>query len=354
MVSNDKDLSAEVFNGNNIINDLNNIEITDILNSMDETVIVTTKDNKMIFYNNLAPINLKTDFDVYLGKDIRNIPYFKTLLSGDMTIPSYIKDLASGYKVTNIFEIDGKNHYFENEKVNIHDHKGADRGILYLIRDISKEIKLEYKLSMISITDDLSGVFNSRYFYEEIKKETARCSRYDCYLSLLFIDIDNFKLFNDKFGHKAGDEIIRFTGQILKDSVRKKIDTVYRYGGDEFVSILPNTTAKRSTIVANRIISTFNNEFSNKMKTILLDNSNDRSKDKELWRTDGSFTSPAAYYPNNDFNIDKFYEGKKITLSIGVSEYKNGKKVEDLIKEADNAMYEAKKTEHCKVCIYEA
>jgi diguanylate cyclase (GGDEF)-like protein len=345
MVSNDKDLSAEVFNMDNIINDLNDlndIEITDILNSMDEAVIITTKDNKMIFYNNSAPINLKTNLDVYSGKDIRNIPYFKALFSDDTIIPSYINDLASGYKVTNIFEIDGEKHYFENERISIYDHKGVDRGTLYLTRDISKEIKLEHKLNMLVKTDDLSGLFNSRYFYEEIEKEIARCSRYDCYLSLLFIDIDNFKLFNDKFGHKAGDEIIRITGQILKDSVRQKIDTAYRYGGDEFVLIFPNTTAKRSTIMANRIISAFNNEFSNKMKTILFDNSNDRFK--EL----------SSYDSNSYFNIDKFYEGKKITLSIGVSEYKNGKKAEDLIKEADNAMYEAKKTEHCKVCIYEA
>jgi diguanylate cyclase (GGDEF)-like protein len=300
-----------------------NIEIKDLLNSLEGGAIVADKEGSLIFYNNNAPIILKTDLEEFLNNNIKNIYYFQNLLKGE-AIPAHIKELASGYKVSNIYKIDEKTHYFENERIDLYDDSGKVKGRLHLIKDITKEIQLEISLTNDVKLDGLSGLYNSKFFYEEIEKEIARCSRYGHDLSILFIDIDNFKIFNDTLGHKAGDEIIKFTAESLKNAVRKNVDSTYRYGGDEFMVLLPNTPALRSIIVANRILSLFDNGFKEKLKTLILSE-------------------------NNDFNLDNFaYErnkSKKIGLSIGITEYRHGKSANELINEADAAMYKAKKEE---------
>ena len=323
----------------NIINGVDDIAIFDILNSMDEAVIITNNENKILFCNNYFTINFNISLNNCLNKNIKEISFFKYLFSDDLIIPLEIRDLASGYKVTNIHEIDNKNHYFENDRIPIYDHSGETKGIIYLIRDITKEIKFEQKLNILANTDSLSGLYNSRYFYEELEKEIARCARYDYDLVLMFMDIDNFKMFNDTFSHKAGDEIIKFAASVLNNSIRKKIDVICRYGGDEFVAILPNTDAKRSTIVANRILNYFTNGLNDKLENIIKE-----IKEKE----------------NNRINIDshfdrsgnKIFDNKRISLSIGISEYKNGKKAEELINEADGAMYKAKQQNGGRFYIY--
>lgn len=323
-------INSPAFIKDNIINGVDDIAISDILNSMEEAVVITNKENKVIFCNSYFMINFNINLNGCLNKNIKEIQYFKYLFSDDLTVPTEIKDLASGYKVTNIYEIDEQNHYFENDRIPIYDSSGEIKGIVYLFRDITKEIRFEQKLNILAKTDSLSGLYNSRYFYDELEKEMARCARYDYDLALMFIDIDNFKIFNDTYGHKIGDEIIRFTAYALNNSIRKKIDTVCRYGGDEFVAILPNTNAMRSTIVANRIMNFFNNGLNEKLQTVLKED----------------------VCADNNTVADNIGADKKINLSIGISEYKNGKKSEELINEADSAMYKAKKQSGCKVCIF--
>ena len=310
---------------------LENIEIKNLLNSLDEGAFVIDKADNLVFYNNTAPLILKTDMEEFLNKNIRLIHYFENLFQ-EQVIPTHIKDLASGYKISNICKIDGSSHYFENEKIELYGGSGEIKGTLYLVRDITKEIRLELSLSNEIKLDSLSGLYNSRFFYEEIEKEVSRCSRYGYDLSILFIDINNFKFFNDALGHKAGDEVIRLTGESLKNAVRKNVDSAYRYGGDEFTVILPNTPAKRSTIVANRILSNFQNAFKEKLKTLIS-------------------------VGTDDLNLDNFMlddgKSKKISLSIGIAGYQIGKPADTLIKEADIAMYKAKKEKEVHICIYE-
>lgn len=295
-----------------------NIGIEDLLNSLDEGAFAVNCKHQLIFYNNNASMILKTDIEDFLGKDIGSILYFKNLHK-EQIIPTHIKDLASGYKVSNIYEIDGCNHYFENEKIDIYNESGGIKGALYLIRDITKEIQLELALSMEIKLDSLSGLYNSKFFHETIEKELSRCSRYGHDLSILFIDINNFKFFNDKFGHQSGDEIIKLTGESLKNAIRKNIDTAYRYGGDEFTIIMPNTPAKRATIVANRILLNFQNNFKETLKAIISEKTCDLTLDN--------------FIPSDN----------AIGLSIGITEYKKGKSACTLIKEADQSMYTAKR-----------
>ncbi len=100
--------------------------------------------------------------------------------------------------------------------------------------------KSEQRFRELSITDDLTGLFNSRHFFDRLKAEVERTNRYGHPLSLLILDLDNFKKFNDTFGHIAGDEVLEKAGEILHRSLRK-IDSAYRYGGEEFAIILPET-----------------------------------------------------------------------------------------------------------------
>jgi GGDEF domain-containing protein len=90
-------------------------------------------------------------------------------------------------------------------------------------------------------TDGLTGLFNHRYFYERLGQEVARARRYASPVSLLMIDIDDFKGFNDRFGHVMGDEVLRGVAEILTTQLRRGVDLAARYGGEEFAVILPNT-----------------------------------------------------------------------------------------------------------------
>ncbi len=104
----------------------------------------------------------------------------------------------------------------------------------------------------LSITDSLTGLFNARYLYERLETEISRAKRYGHPLSLLMLDIDYFKRFNDAYGHLSGDEALRQVALVLRESSRET-DTVARYGGEEFCVILPETDAGSAAVIAERI-----------------------------------------------------------------------------------------------------
>jgi diguanylate cyclase (GGDEF)-like protein/putative nucleotidyltransferase with HDIG domain len=101
-------------------------------------------------------------------------------------------------------------------------------------------------------TDELTGLFNHRYFHERLDEEISRCSRFGDIFSLLFLDMDLFKAYNDIYGHLAGDDMLRQIGQYIKSSIRG-IDMAFRYGGDEFTVILPQAALDDACKVAERI-----------------------------------------------------------------------------------------------------
>ncbi|UCC60608.1 MAG: diguanylate cyclase [Dehalococcoidia bacterium] len=101
-------------------------------------------------------------------------------------------------------------------------------------------------------TDELTGLLNHGYFHQRVDEEISRCSRFGSIFSLLFLDIDLFKSYNDAFGHLAGDEVLRQVAQCIKGSIRG-IDMPFRYGGDEFAILLPESSIDDATHVAERI-----------------------------------------------------------------------------------------------------
>ena len=129
-------------------------------------------------------------------------------------------------------------------------------GVLAVLRDVTEKIRLEKELLELSITDGLTGLHNQRHFYNELDKEMERAKRQNITLSLLLFDLDDFKVFNDIHGHLEGDKVLRNVAQVVLKSIRR-MDSAYRYGGDEFTVILPGATRVEATQVAERIRKTF-------------------------------------------------------------------------------------------------
>jgi len=100
--------------------------------------------------------------------------------------------------------------------------------------------------------DELTGLFNRRHFEERLKEELARHSRYSAMFSLFLLDLDSFKTYNDLYGHPAGDELLNQIGRIIKNAIRGA-DQAFRYGGDEFIVILPHTDVDDAYTVAERV-----------------------------------------------------------------------------------------------------
>ena len=157
------------------------------------------------------------------------------------------------------------------------------------------------KLKKLAITDGLTGLFNSRQFYLQIEQEIDRFNRYKHPLSLLMLDIDHFKIFNDTYGHLEGDKVLIKMGEVITSSLRA-MDSAYRYGGEEFAIFLPETSASEAYVVASRI--------------------KDRLGNHEFTPFQDQITH--------------------VTTSIGVTEYNPPESVHDFVARADMALYKAK------------
>lgn len=169
--------------------------------------------------------------------------------------------------------------------------------VKYLIK--SKDFELQYKLAT---TDGLTGLYNHRYFQEQMTNTLEHSKRYETEFSLIIIDIDYFKKFNDSFGHQCGDRVLRLVAQTLKRNVRAT-DIVCRYGGEEMSIILPNIGYQDAIFTAEKLC-----------KTIAEQN----------------------IHTNND-------KIAKVTISLGVATYpKDAQTTQDLIKIADDRLYKAK------------
>ena len=162
----------------------------------------------------------------------------------------------------------------------------------------------------LAITDGLTGVYNRRYFQRQLENELRRAPRYAFATSLIILDVDHFKAFNDGNGHLLGDQVLRSMAQILKDSVRET-DVVARYGGEEFAVILPETGHEVALAVAERI----------------------RSKIRAHVFT-GKGQKPA-----------------RMTASLGIASHPTSETTpEELIDRADKALYKAKNLGRDRVC----
>jgi len=126
-------------------------------------------------------------------------------------------------------------------------------------RDVRRRELVEQKLRRsealyreLSVSDSLTGLYNRRKFHSDLHHELIRNRRYTHPLSIAVLDVDHFKAVNDRHGHNEGDRILRLVGHVLRNA-RRKTDTAYRVGGEEFVVMLPETSAKEAMVVMERI-----------------------------------------------------------------------------------------------------
>jgi len=186
-------------------------------------------------------------------------------------------------------------------------------GMVATAKDITEKKKLEMELvkknellSKLAITDGLTGLNNSRHFHDQIKRELSRLKRNpDRKLSLILLDIDNFKDLNDTEGHQMGDHVLKSLGQVIKVCIRSDVDSGFRYGGDEFVILLPDTDKRQALVVADRI--------------------------------------------QKQFQAFKF---GKTSLSMGISEAQSGEEEQSFVKRTDEAMYQSKHEGRNRITVY--
>lgn len=132
----------------------------------------------------------------------------------------------------------------------------ADQSLrmILFIQDINDEKQREKRLLQDSLTDPLTGLYNRRFMEKQLTKLVKSLSRTNNVLSVLMIDIDFFKNYNDVYGHAEGDICIKEVAEILKTSINREDDYIARYGGEEFIAILPNTDEKGARLIAERIL----------------------------------------------------------------------------------------------------
>lgn len=153
------------------------------------------------------------------------------------------------YKYTDVIEIGASD--FISKPFNINELEAK-------INRIIRERELRAELKRLSIRDGLTSLYNRRYFDENLKREAIRAFRQRYGLFLLLIDVDNFKEYNDRFGHQKGDDLLKELARLMMFYSRDNVDSVYRYGGDEFAVIIPHAKHEQAILVAQRLRNKFN------------------------------------------------------------------------------------------------
>ncbi len=188
------------------------------------------------------------------------------------------------------------------------DASGQIVGAIETLQDVTARHRAEEALKrseerykQLSMTDALTGLYNSRHLREQLKQEMLRASRYNHPLSLLVIDADDFKKINDTYGHLEGDQVLQSLASVLKHCLRTS-DSAYRYGGEEFVVLLPETDLEGAALIGNRCREMFAQQVVESEQGLPV----------------------------------------QCTISVGASLYHPGETASDFICRADAATYEAK------------
>ena len=216
-------------------------------------------------------------------------------------VENSINEIMAGREVPpvehRIMRRDGTVVWIRNTMVPRHDENGLMIRYDGLIEDITERKLAEEELKRLATTDKLTGTYNRTKFKEIIEREIERVRRYNQPLSLIIFDIDHFKGVNDKYGHNAGDSVLKTITDLVKENIRK-MDYLVRWGGEEFIVLSSETRLDKANALAERI--------------------------REVTE---------SY---------RFENVGKVTLSLGVTEFKESDTEDSFIRRADDAMYEAK------------
>ncbi|MGD0278424.1 MAG: diguanylate cyclase [Smithella sp.] len=280
--------------------------------------IVLRTDNKGYFtFANISMIRMTGyEEEEIIGK------HYLTMVRQDMREAAlkffgrqFVKGIQNSYSEYSVIKKDGGEIWVgQNTQLIIED--GNIIGFQAVSRDITERKRLEKELKEseeryreLSIIDDLTQLYNSRHFYDQLEMEIDRLERHEYPLTLLLLDLDDFKIFNDTYGHIEGDHVLFRLGQLIKRCLRKEA-SAYRYGGEEFTIILPMTTKDEGIVTAERIREEFKKE---------------------------------NFSPLPDKNVN-------LTVSIGLAQYKKQEDMRVFVSRVDHLMYRGKKNGKDRTC----
>ncbi len=217
-------------------------KLNTIILSAREGIIITNREGEIVLTNPAAAQYLQKS-----NQEIREAG-FLSIFDDEAAMLGYL----SANNNTSPVQIDYKGRILSVAVSQIHTEEGNISGSAALLRDITEEKRFEQQLIKISTTDALTDLFNRRHLDLTLAQELERAQRYGQTLAILMFDVDHFKKFNDTHGHDQGDRVLQSLGQTMKDSVRT-VDIPCRYGGEEFLVILPGTATEGAMILAERL-----------------------------------------------------------------------------------------------------
>jgi diguanylate cyclase (GGDEF)-like protein/PAS domain S-box-containing protein len=189
--------------------------------------------------------------------------------------------------------------WIENVLSFMRDEHQRPVAIVGVSREVTERKRLEEQLRNLAVTDPLTGVFNRRHFLEELQREKTRSDRSACPFSLIMLDIDHFKEVNDRFGHEAGDRVLKELTEMIRKRIRSS-DLLARWGGEEFMILMVNTNLPPAATLAEDLL-----------QQLLA----------------GTFSGIG-----------------RVTASFGVAAHRTGEGVDELLTRVDNLLYRAKST----------
>ncbi|CAM5216310.1 hypothetical protein UACE39S_04231 [Ureibacillus acetophenoni] len=236
-----------------------------ILNYSSDMITIHDSAGKYLYVSPAGKEILEYEDDEILGHDSYNFIHPDDL---EQIKESHKRLLQTGYVVTT-YRIRKKNNeyiWFESSIKYMKEQNEEDSRIFTVSRNITERKRVEQQLKEantllqeLSTKDGLTGIWNRRSFDEQIQREWKRAERNNHPLSLILLDIDFFKAYNDTYGHQGGDDCLREIANAIQNSLEYESDMAFRYGGEEFGIILPETTEEVAKTVAEKVRSTIEN-----------------------------------------------------------------------------------------------
>ena len=267
--------------------------IEKILQHTNEIFVIKDARNNVLFVNEKIR-DYGYDPDKLVGKKYLSLlsskhkgKRFKKVVNSKTALNYEVEFLKSDGTIVNALESNSP----------FYDDDGNILFVVSTLADVTSYRRLQKRLIESTYIDYLTGLYNIRYLYKRLREEIRRAIRKSEKVAVIMFDIDNFKNYNDNFGHESGNKLLKNVGNIINNSIREGVDLGFRFGGDEFL-ILINQAEERITLgIAGRI----------------------REKFLEL-------------------------NYKHLDLSMGIEYYKNGCSIKDLIVGVDKKVYRAKKS----------
>jgi len=275
-----------------------------IIENASDAIISIDEHWKILMVNPAAEEVLGYGKDEMTGMDIRLLLPPRYAENWDI-IRSYTSPKETTASETRYVELSAQRKSGEEIPVNvsISENRNPEKRVFTaILRDISERKAYEEELRLLSITDSLTRLFNRRHFYSLAQREVDRANRNKMPFAILMADIDRFKTYNDTYGHHGGDHLLKEIADLIRVTYRT-MDAGFRFGGEEFLVLLPDTNAPGAMVAAERF---------------------------------------RIRLAGKEFHLPPVGDPVGVTISIGISEYREGITVDDMVRYADMAMYAAK------------